>query len=391
MSRKISDWIAEARRLLYSLRVKLCILILCVAMACEAEPDPFENVAPRVSIDHTTQPGFFSENFGFRKELMSEFGITQDGFSASRQSAGFEVLKKFSTATKTFASFDFQGRLVRRDGFIGFPNDGEGMNRMGWAFEYHNVYADFYNVLDPVLSESGQSSHLGRFNLRVGRFYLPFGLNLQTDTHGTLLQLSNERNFGFERDWYAGFWGNLNEAFRYDLYYLAGSGYPLKFEGQSGLIGARLGLANKYSTEGGLEGGISFLVGERLASSSTRVNMLRGGLDFRYRHLLPNGTLTWMSELSGGRDGPDALLTQLYQVDYLPSSRRWGLATQFRWNWQEKVNSSDSSLLSEATWYFANDVSASNLHWVKLNCEVQLARQQGKKNVVWTLQYYRYW
>jgi hypothetical protein len=31
--------------------------------------------------------------------------------------------------------------------------------------------------------------------------YLPFGLNLQTDTHATLQQLSNDRNFGFERDW----------------------------------------------------------------------------------------------------------------------------------------------------------------------------------------------
>ena len=40
-----------------------------------------------------------------------------DGHAASRQSVGFEVLKKFSTATSTVASFDFQGRLVRRDGY----------------------------------------------------------------------------------------------------------------------------------------------------------------------------------------------------------------------------------------------------------------------------------
>ena len=49
---------------------------------------------------------------------------------------------------------------------------------------------------------------MGRFNFRAGRFYVPFGLNLQTDTHGTVLQLSNEQNLGFERDWYTGFWGS---------------------------------------------------------------------------------------------------------------------------------------------------------------------------------------
>jgi hypothetical protein len=50
-----------------------------------------------------------------------------------------------------------------------------------------------------------------------------------------VLQLSNERNFGFERDWYAGFWGTINKHLNYDAYYLTGSGYDLKYKGQKGL------------------------------------------------------------------------------------------------------------------------------------------------------------
>ena len=368
------------------------------------EADPFAGVEAKQESNQEEAPKqswteqFFSDNFGFRKEFMSEFGTTGPGNSASRQSIGFEVLKKFSTHTKTFLSLDFQGRLVRRDGWVGSLNDIEGMNRPGWFFEYHNAYADLYDLFGSV----------GSVNARIGRFYVPFGLNLATDTHGSILQLSNERNFGFERDWYMGVWGILTDDLRYDIYYLAGSGYDLKFKGQSGLAAARVSLANKYLSEHGLEGGFSFIGGQRIgpdaaaAGPSNIVNTLRAGLDGRYRKGALSGLFTWTSEISGGRDLPDAVVTQLHQLDYLHSSRRWGVATQFRWFWQDvtrdqqinpvnSLSSTDQSLLAEATWYFSNDVSASNLHWIKLNYEHQLARQHGGTNDIWTLQYYRYW
>lgn len=159
------------------------------------------------------RPGFFRDNFTFKKELYSQlsYGPEEHPNEAenrwySRQSMGFEVLKKFSTATSTIGSFDFQGRLVRRDNFIPVLDDEEGASREGWFAEYHNAYADLYNILNPVLSDEQRNVAVGHFNFRLGRFYLPFALNLQTDTHGTILQLSNEQNFGFERDWYVGFW-----------------------------------------------------------------------------------------------------------------------------------------------------------------------------------------
>lgn len=390
------------------------------------EPDPFSSISARPTpavetgvSSNSWDAGFFSDNFAFRKELMSEFGATDSGSSpnhlASRQSVGFETQKKFSSETRTFASLDFQGRLVRRDGFVGSPNDMEGMRRPGWFFEYHNAYADFYDFLNPFFSEEMQSANIGRFNARLGRFYVPFGLNLQTDTHGTVLQLSNERNFGFERDWSAGFWGTLTEDLRYDLYYLTGSGYDLKNEGQSGLGAARVSLANKYSAEYGLEGGLSLIGGERLsteamerspavmaaANDSTRVDTLRAGLDARWRRVVPGGLMTWTSEVSGGEDAPDPVAAQLHQLEYLHSSRTWGLSAQYRWFWQDMSRdhqlapanaprSVDSSVLLEGTWYLSNDVSNSNLHWIKLNCEIQTDRQMGGNGVIWTLQYYRY-
>jgi hypothetical protein len=138
------------------------------------------------------------------------------------------------------------------------------------------------------------------------------------------------------------------------------------------------------------------------AGNANHVGTIRGGMDARYRHAVPTGLLTWTTEVSGGRDAPDPVVTQVHQAEYLHSSRRWGVATQFRWFWQDMSDDRalvaarapreiDSSILGEVTWYFKNDVGNSNLHWVKLNYEHELAQQRGDADDIWTLQYYHYW
>ena len=371
----------------------------------------------------------FGEGFSFKKELMFEVsrsaevadmpGSTADGLY-SRQSVGFEMLKKFSTATSTVAAFDLQMRLVRRDNFHEVLNDMEGSSRKGWFLEYHNLYWDFYNVFNPCLSDEARGQQAGRFNFRIGRFYLPFGLNLQTDTHGTLLQLSNERNFGTERDWYAGFWGSINADFNYDLYYLLGSGYDIAFEGQQGLLGTRLSLSNKYLNEYGIEGGLSFLGGQRLSAHALDrspsvaklsnddgiIDTVRYGGDLRWRHPIPTGSITLTTELSAGRDERDNIFTQLYQADYLTMNRKFGASVQYRRFNQDIKGSTafdrlnmhawnggktDASIIGELTWYFRNDIGNTNLHWIKLNVEHETETQRGPKDTIITLQYYRYW
>ena len=363
----------------------------------------------------------FHENFAFKKEVFSQFTYStdharenSDESTYSRQSAGFEVQKKFSTQNSTVASFDFQGRFVRRDNFNPVVNDMEGMTREGWFFEIHNAYWDFYNVLNPVMDDKARGDNLGRFNFRIGRFYLPFGLNLQTDTHGTVLQLSNDRNFGSERDWYAGLWGSVNADIDYDFFYLLGSGYNFSFKGQSGMLGTRFNLSNKYLNEYGLEGGISFMGGQRISKDAVErspsvaahshndvVDTLRVGLDWRYTRQVPSGSVTFTNEISAGEDETDRVFTQLEEIGYLNKSRKWGLNTQYRRFWQNirgldtgkdpSTHRSDASIFGEATWYFRNDIGNTNLHWIKFNVEQQLEVQKGKPDRIYTIQYYRYW
>lgn len=407
---------------------------ILVAMSSAAESgnsqrqdpnDPFVGVTPaaadiaETSDSSSVRDGFFQDNFTFKKEIYSQFSYGPKAHHAStgdrwysRQSIGFEALKKLSTKISTVASFDFQGRLVRRDQFIPILNDQEGANREGWFAEYHNAYLDLYNILNPLLTEEQRGAATGHFNFRLGRFYLPFGINLQTDTHGTLLQLSNERNFGFERDWYAGFWGSISPELNYDLYYLLGSGYDPSFKGQDGMIGSRISLSNVYLNEYGIEGGISVLAGQRRskhalerspgvagdATDGEFIQTKRFGLDARYTHLISTGSLAGTGELSAGRDESENVLTQLYQLDYLNRSRKWGISSQYRRFHQDLDsdgasgrNKADSSLIGELTWFFRNDIGNSNLHWLKLNLERQLERIEGRNGTVTTVQYYRYW
>jgi hypothetical protein len=397
--------------------IALCITIAAAACASaqtgtppagQTANDPFGDLAPATaSQDSAQEPArswfgnFLHDNFGFRTEIMSEFDTDADGSGASRQSVGFEVLKKFSNATSTIASFDFQGRLVRRDGYNPVPNDMEGAGHQGWTFEYHNLYLDLYNIFNPLMGEDARAASVGKFNFRIGQTYVPFGLNLQTDTHGTLLQLSNGNNFGFDQDWSAGFWGSINKNLNYDAYYLIGSGCGLKFKGQGGLGALRVSLSDKYSSQYGFEGGLSLIGGERLAVPMSQSDGLaaaamprpleteRIGIDGRYRHTAPKGLLTFTTELSGGRDALDPVVTQLHQAEYLHGSRRWGVGTQFR-RFYEDGRGANSSIIGEVTWYFRNDVANSNSHWIKLNVERQLQNVAAPPHTVVTLQYYFY-
>lgn len=438
-------------------RLRMCGLLglVMASIVAASEPDPFEDLdrlLPKTEDDdpfadleaktpNSVTPAkkldkapikerqswlhqVFSENFTLKKEIYSQFSYSQDldqeedDFSDavfSRQSVGFEVLKKFSSKTSTVASFDFQGRLVRRDNFFEITNN-TGEERDGWSFEVHNAYWDFYNVLNPALDGKARGTHVGRFNVRLGHFYLPLGINLQTDTHGTILQLSNERNLGFERDWYVGLWGSVNKDVNYDVYYMLGSGTDISFKGQQGLAGGRFSLANKYRIEYGLEAGIAFLGGERIskhaverspsvaadANGNAVVDTLRFGLDWRYTRSVPTGSLAFTTELSAGQDESDKVFTQLHQLEYLHLKRRFGVNAQYRRFWQDigrgnlspdipSPGKTDASVFGEVTWYFRNDLGGANNHWIKLNVERQLEKQHGERDTIIMLQYYRYW
>ena len=372
-----------------------------------AADDPFadvvavpQSVSNRVAL---AEPGW-SDNLLLRKEVYLLFAAGRDNFDEthdimSRVSAGFEVQKRFATATRTVASVDYQGRVVYRDHALDTAADPMGREASPWRYETHNAYVDIYNVFGEP----------GRFNLRGGYFYQPFGLNQQTDTHGTLLQLSNDRLFGAERDWQTTMYGSLNENLDYVVGYLLGAGPDHKMAGQSGLGVARVMLNNDWLFTRGLEGGLSVAAGERVDPDAvmrsrsvhhdTRgdpvVSTWRTGVDARKRLDSGVGPFTLTGEAAIGQDEEDQILSGLTQADWLHPGRRWGAAVQYLHLWQDVASGAedftDARATSLLTYYFKNDVGNANLHWISLGVERQVQVTDGPEDTLVMVQYYRYW
>ncbi len=420
-------------------------LLLFFIIACSFPPvsigappdgiDPFADLEPPATsptADPSQEP-WWAQNTQFRRELFLQTVArdvtyqpkrTADTSSeiSNRHSIGFEWLRRFQSETSTIGSCDLQARLVRRDGYVPIISDREGEDRIPWAVEYHNAYCDLYNPASFLVGAEQASSLIGVANLRIGRFYLPLGLNLATDTHGTVLQLSNDQNIGFERDWYAGFWGNLTEFASYDLYYLFGSGYDFRFAGQSGLLGVRVGTSTSIKNRYGLEAGVGALVGERLASphqaaifdGSDIIRTMRVGPDLRYIVPTERGSFTLTNELSVGSDNNRSTVMQLHQFGYLTNNRQLGANLQLRQQWLDQGTPSTSgghhhhpptgalvntsplggisrSIIYDIAWYFTNDIANANLHWMDLSVEQIISSPSRGSGSIVSLQYYRYW
>lgn len=375
-------------------RLPVSVVILA-ACASALAADPFAEVTPLAPGTPPPRPAStWRDNLLFRREIdlvltggEEDYPETHDLYS--RLSAGFEVQKRFATATRTVASVNYQGRLVYRNHVLDSAADPMGMDADRWEYETHNAYADFYNLPGAP----------GRFNLRAGRAYLPFGLNVQTDTHATLLQLSNGRLFGTERDWQLTAYGNATEDLDYLFGYVLGSGPDEQLDGQGGMAMGRIGFGNAMLFERGLEGGLSAAWGERLDPHATEdgpVATWRGGADLRKRFDTRLGPVTLTGEAATGEDENRTVWSGLAQADWLQPGRRWGLAGQYFYTEREPHHAGLSDEIDErahfvVTRYFRNEVGSASLHWLALGVEHQIQTPDGGEDTLLTAQYYRYW
>ncbi len=373
----------------------LSLFLLAAFSSAAGAGDPFADVQPAAAPDVTpSQIPWWRENLLLRRELYGLVAagaedVDDTGNLSFRFSAGFEVQKRFATATKTFASVDYQGRLVYRDHALDLAGDPMGRDAGQWEYETHNAYAELYNLLGPP----------GRFNLRAGRYYLPFGLNAQTDTHGTLLQLSNDRLFGAERDWQLTAYGNASEHLDYLAGYVFGAGPDQKLDGQAGMAAGRLGLNSDYLYARGLEAGVSGAYGERVdphAGIDGVIRTWRLGADLRKRIDTDLGPFTLTGEAAAGEDEEATVWSGLAQADWLQPGRRWGAAAQYFYFEREPVGDGHGGGIDERTSavltrYFRNDVGSAALHWIALALEEQIQKPEGDEDTVWMAQYYRYW
>jgi len=267
----------------------------------------------------------FKENLIVKKEiiLQSAWSDEKDEIS-NKNSLGFEVLKKFSSKKGDWASALVQLRFVQ------YAHEYMLVNTTPMPPSHvEGIYDGKIELHDAYFKYSGPFK--GQLNFRIGHFDVPFGLEENTDTHSTLVQLISMRNIGFKKDWGLSILGEFPK-FDYNFSLTRGSGVEFIDKGDNFLLSGRIGTP---STENFVIG-LSVLYGEvrdpmGIMRGMHMANMTsyyfndttRPGDDIvrRYRvgvdGTLLYGPYTFKSELALGEDVNQDVINGLAEVNYL--------------------------------------------------------------------------
>jgi hypothetical protein len=231
----------------------------------------------------------------------------------------------------------------------------EGLN--DFELEFHNAYLRM-RVLPPM------------FNVRIGHFYVPYGIQPWIDTHGTILQSPAMEFIGLDRDWGIAMEGQ-NDKLEYQVGLTRGSG--MEFFGKDN----NFALAGKFSTPRIGEHvndwlGVSFLIGrifdpmgvERLRSwdMEEKMDIFKDNVIKRWRAGIDGQKITGPArlrfEISSGQDASkEYILGGFSEVRYaLGKNNRWLSSLQFEnltQNISQSNRNSDTSVRLGITYSFS--------------------------------------
>ncbi|MFH1094300.1 MAG: hypothetical protein V1739_09165 [Candidatus Omnitrophota bacterium] len=275
-----------------------------------------------------------SKNYILYKEIyLSGRYAFELGQAEGKNSAGFILFGTFSGPDGQIGDMNVQFRTTYYNDQFAF---GQEMNREyteksnDWEVEFHNAYLRL-RALPPMV------------NVRIGHFYVPYGIQPWIDTHGTLLQSPAMEFSGIDRDWGVALEGQ-NDKLEYQLGLTRGSGMEY-FERENSFA-----LAGKLSTPRIGEHlndwlGVSFLVGrifdpmavERLRSfdMEEKEEKFMGNVIKRWRAGIDAqkiaGPARLRFEISSGVDaGKENVLGEFLEAKYaLGKSNRWSTLVQF--------------------------------------------------------------
>lgn len=217
--------------------------------------------------------------------------------SSSSYVLGLDFHKVFSSDSGDIGTLTFQPYYVRLNNVASPPPAFHGDNdALTWRIANFNYTA----------------ASQGAFNVRIGHFEVPFGLEQNVDTNGTLRQFTA----GTRRP--KADWGlSVNGAtarFDYEISMTRGSGNQIHSAGNPYIFAGRVGTP---STDNMIHG-VSWM-DARINSTQGPIDRQRVGYDFTYRH----HPVETMLEFSAGRDDDDDILNALMDISWRDNSESW--------------------------------------------------------------------
>jgi len=212
---------------------------------------------------------------------------------ATIQFIGIDYLKIFSNARGDWGTLLLQPYITRIDNLTRHPRSFDDED------DTELIFRHFY------FNYTGLSR--GKFNIRLGHFEIPFGLEQVINTNGTIHDFIHGSNIGVKADWGISLNGILPNL-EYDFALTRATGNEWKNQGNPYFISGRIGssAANNFIV------GVSALEGELYTGRDKTLSRSRLGIDFQW--FIKSFTL--MGDFSIGKDEDTDIFNSLLEVDW---------------------------------------------------------------------------
>ncbi len=250
-----------------------------------------------------------SDLFGDNARATVDFSVRQnhtDGHYWSMHAAGFDLHKVVSTRRGDVGTLVFQPYVVKLVNAPGVPP----------IFDHEDDAALQWRIANFNYTGLAQ----GRFNVRIGHFELPFGLEHVVPTNGTLHQMNAPASIGLKADWGMSVNGFFPE-FEYEFAAMRGAGNDLSTDA-NGIVVGRIGSRRDRR----LSVGVSFMDGEMERGCCNFIERRRAGIDATL--LLPRGFQIG-AEYAAGEDDGEGIEHAFADVRWLSPSE--SLLTYVQW------------------------------------------------------------
>jgi len=165
-------------------------------------------------------------NLRFTADLSSRVGVDNRGGVFFENVVGLDVHKVISGAHGDWGTVILQGYLTRIDNQASHPPFFDGPHDTELVYRIANLNITRYGR--------------GRFNIRVGHFEIPFGLEQVINTNGTLRDFMHGANLGLKADWGAGVNGSSPHV-EYEVTLSRGTGNSISGHGSPYALAGRVG------------------------------------------------------------------------------------------------------------------------------------------------------
>jgi hypothetical protein len=272
---------------------------------------------------------FFGENSRWSIDISSQTSKNLDSNNSfNKHVIGFDLYKTISTETHDVGTLLFQPYLVALNNHPkppSFFDDGDDI-KLSWRMTNFN-----YTGLND-----------GKFNIKVGHFEIPFGLEKELDTNGTFRQYIFASR-SLKADWGASINGEFL-SFNYEVAQTLGTGNDLNFSQALDVFSGRIGTTSHKN----FISGISWFDGEVIGNNNDISDKQLWAIDLSYYFY--NWELLF--EHSFGEVNYNDVKNTLFEVSWRNAMETFHLYFQYR---IEQLNHTND-------WQSANNI-ISGIRW----------------------------